>query len=219
MFDCANVEMRELLPDLVAGLLDAATRARVEEHVATCAECASELETLRLVRAAFASAPTIDARRVVAALPKPSIVARPVARPTPVKRWLDWRIAAALTTITVGGLSLAVSQRLRSVNAGSSPDSAIAIPRTPITPRIDTPSTVAIGTTVPRTPGTSTQVPAPTASRPKAQLSIGGGVSDMDDASLQALLGALDEIDRAPVAPSAEPDRSPVLPVIKGSDR
>ena len=41
MFDCANVEMRELLPDLVAGTLDAATRARVERHHATCAECAS----------------------------------------------------------------------------------------------------------------------------------------------------------------------------------
>jgi hypothetical protein len=44
-------------------------------------------------------------------------------------------------------------------------------------------------------------------------------VSDLDDASIQALLGALDEIDRAPVAPSAEPDRSPVLPVIKDGDR
>ena len=52
MFDCANVEMRELLPDLAAGTLDAATRARVEHHVASCAECTSELETLRLVRGA-----------------------------------------------------------------------------------------------------------------------------------------------------------------------
>jgi len=29
MFDCANVEMRELLPEFAAGSLDASTRARV----------------------------------------------------------------------------------------------------------------------------------------------------------------------------------------------
>jgi len=55
MSDCANVEMRELLPELAAGTLDAATRARVDEHLVDCADCASELETLRLVRAAFAN--------------------------------------------------------------------------------------------------------------------------------------------------------------------
>lgn len=37
----------------------------------------------------------------------------------------------------------------------------------------------------------------------------------MDDVSIKALLGALDEMDRAPVAPSEEPDPTPVLPVIK----
>ena len=42
MFDCADVEMRELLPALAAGTLDDATRPRVERHVASCAECASE---------------------------------------------------------------------------------------------------------------------------------------------------------------------------------
>ncbi len=72
MFDCANVEMRELLPELAAGTLDDATRARVERHVASCAECASELETLRLVRSAYAATPTVDVRRIVAALPKPA---------------------------------------------------------------------------------------------------------------------------------------------------
>src|SRR5678816_2837464 len=68
MFDCANVEMRELLPELAAGTLDDATRARVERHVGSCAECASELETLRLVRSAYAVTPTVDVRRIVAAL-------------------------------------------------------------------------------------------------------------------------------------------------------
>jgi hypothetical protein len=52
-----------------------------------------------------------------------------------------------------------------------------------------------------------------------AQLAFAGGVEDLDDASLQALLGALDEIDRAPVAPPAEPDPTPVLPVIRTGER
>jgi len=46
----------------------------------------------------------------------------------------------------------------------------------------------------------------------RVQLSFGGGVTDLDDAALKALIGALDEIDRAPVALSAEPDHAPVLP-------
>jgi hypothetical protein len=50
---------------------------------------------------------------------------------------------------------------------------------------------------------------------PKAQLAFAGGMDDMDDTSIKALLGALDEMDRAPVAPSEEPDPTPVLPVIK----
>jgi hypothetical protein len=61
--------------------------------------------------------------------------------------------------------------------------------------------------------------PRQLATTEKAQLSFGGGVSDLDDASIQALLGALDEIDRKPIAVSAEPDHSPVLPVIREGTR
>ena len=78
------------------------------------------------------------------------------------------------------------------------------------TPRIDT------------GPGKTPSATASAGVKPvatKAQLSFGGGMSDLDDASIKKLLGALDEIDRAPVAPSVEPDPTPVLPVIKGSDQ
>ena len=211
MFDCANVEMRERLPELSAGTLDAATRARVEAHVAACADCASELETLRLVRAAFASAPAVNVARIVSALPK-----RPVATPsaqsrTPVRRWMDWRIAAALTMITVGGLSVAVARRAASPDGVDShvvqryPDSVVT---GPTAPSVAANSGVADTTRValPTLPNRS-----PTS---RAQLSFGGGVDDLDRATIEALMGALDEIDRAPVAPSAEPDRAPVLPLI-----
>lgn len=219
MSDCANVEMRELLPELAAGTLDAATRARVDQHLIECADCASELETLRLVRAAFASAPAVDVGRVVAALPKPVAAARGARGPEPVKRWMDWRIAAALTTITVGGLSLAVSQRMRPEREAPPRDS-IAVSRPAVAP----PKSAASDS--PRVVGAAPRDthPSPTTTgRPstatKAQLSFGGGTDDLDDASLKALLGALDEIDRAPLAPSAEPDRTPVLPVIKEGER
>ena len=218
MSDCANVEMRELLPELVAGTLDAATRARVGEHLIDCADCASELETLRLVRAAFASAPAVDVSRIVGALPKPVVAARGARGPEPVKRWMDWRVAAALTMITVGGLSLAVSQRMRPGEEAPPGDSiAVSIPAIAPAKSAAADSPRVVGAAPRDThPSPATNRPPSTA---KAQLSFGGGTDDLDDASLKELLGALDEIDRAPLAPSAEPDRTPVLPVIKDGER
>jgi hypothetical protein len=210
MFDCANVEMREMLPELAAGTLDARTRARVEEHVASCAECASELETLKLVRGAYASAPAIDTRRIVAALPKPPVAAPAPRSQAPVRRWMDWRVAAALTMITVGGLSVALNRR---------PSEAVRqVIDTSLQWDLDSAQrdTAPLVTQVARPHDTTNPKVAPTPPRPtqheRVQLSFGGGVSDLDEASLKALMGALDEIDRAPVALSAEPDHSPVLP-------
>ena len=215
MFDCANVEMRELLPELAAGTLDDATRARVERHVGSCAECASELETLRLVRSAYAVTPTVDVRRIVAALPKAVPLPQGAHKGPPVKRWVDWRVAAALTMISVGGLSLALAHR-RSTEAPPR-DSTVAVPS------VDTssaqPGKPAVvgsppgGHDTTRRINRSDRVPA--TPPPKAQLAFAGGMDDMDDTSIKALLGALDEMDRAPVAPSEEPDPTPVLPVIK----
>ena len=213
MFDCANVEMRELLPELAAGTLDARTRAQVAEHVASCAECASELETLKLVRGVYRAVPTIDARRIVAALPKPPVAApTPAAHmPKPVRRWMDWRIAAALTMITVGSLSIALNRRPGSEQPPTAVDTALQ--RDLENVLRDSAPVVA---QEPRTIDTANSKTAQALPRPpqgeRVQLSFGGGVSDLDDASLKALMGALDEIDRAPVALSAEPDHSPVLP-------
>jgi hypothetical protein len=214
MFDCANVEMRELLPELASGALDAATRARVEAHLAGCAECAAELETLRLVRAEFSRAPRIDTRRIVAALPRPAAPAAPPATRAharvPAGRWMDWRVAAAVTMITVGGLSVAVTDRMR---VGTDVDTPSG--------RIDSTTAAASPTTRPSDTGRATDsgrgpgfAAAGVAPATRAQLSFGGGVGDLDTQTIEALMSALDEIDRAPVAPSAEPDRTPVLPAI-----
>ncbi len=216
MFDCANVEMRELLPELAAGTLDDATRARVERHVASCAECASELDTLRLVRSAYATTPSVDVRRIVAALPKPVPLPQRAHGGQPVKRWVDWRVAAALTMISVGGLSLAVAHR-RSTEAPPR-DSAAAV--LSVDTRGAEPAKRAGAGRSPSGVHDTTRTVdrsgrAPATSPPKAQLAFAGGTDDMDDVSIKALLGALDEMDRAPVAPSEEPDPTPVLPVIK----
>ena len=215
MFDCADVEMRELLPELAAGTLDDATRARVQRHVATCAECASELETLHLVRSAYAVAPTVNVQRIVAALPQPAPLAKHARVGHGVTRWIDWRVAAALTMISVGGLSLALVHRQSGEPAPR--DSVAAVP-TVDSQRVQPAERPVAGvspsgahdTTRPANP--AGRVTA--AARPKAQLVFAGGMEDMDDASIKALLGALDELDHAPVAPSEEPDPTPVLPVI-----
>jgi hypothetical protein len=212
MFDCANVEMRELLPELAAGTLDAPTRARVEAHVLSCSECASELETIRLVRAAFIAGSAIDTRRIVSSLPKPPAQsARPVARQRGA-RWMDWRAAAALTMITIGGLSVAVTQRGRQTiptfDTATDPLGQ-ATQTLPVRPK----SSDTIKTPTPPVPNTLPRVD-------KVQLAFGGGADDaLDDASLAALMGALDEIDRGPIAPSGEPDPTPVLPVIRDGAR
>jgi anti-sigma factor RsiW len=211
MFDCANVEMRELLPELAAGTLDARTRARVEEHVANCAECASELATLKLVRGAYAAPPAIDTTRIVAALPKPPVAAPASSSARSRRRWMDWRVAAALTMITVGGLSVALNRRQDGDVHPTAVDSALG--KDLATAERDS---VPLVIPAPRANDTAKPAASPASLRPpqhdRVELSFGGGVSDLDDASVKELLGALDEIDRAAVALSAEPDHSPVLP-------
>ena len=129
----------------------------------------------------------------------------------PVRRWMDWRVAAAVTMITLGGLSLAVTDRL---GVGADIDTTPS--------RIDS-TTVAVGPTtrpgdsgraIDTGRGAAGRTPAAARGATTPQLSFGGGVGDLDAESIEALMGALDELDRAPVAPSAEPDRAPVLPVI-----
>jgi len=219
MFDCANVELRELLPDLAPGTLDATTRARVEQHIASCAECASEYETLRLVRSAYATTPAVDVRRIVGALPKATPTPSIGRGGKPMKRWIDWRVAAALTMISIGGLSLAVARRWSpdapprdSAGVVSSVDTRLAQPPRPSPVEGSGPGN---GTRQP--PARPIRTPAN--SPPKAQLAFAGGVDDLDDASIKALLGALDEMDRASLAPSGEPDPTPVLPAIGPGER
>lgn len=74
MRDCVNEEMRDRLPALVHGTLSSLDEARVRAHVAECAACAAELAVLETARRVLvASGPRIDTAAIVAAVTAPSL--------------------------------------------------------------------------------------------------------------------------------------------------
>ncbi|MBI2796028.1 MAG: zf-HC2 domain-containing protein [Gemmatimonadetes bacterium] len=95
MRDCPNAMMRDQLPEYVHGRLDAVARAAVDSHLASCADCAAEVDLLRWISGAVTEAmgersPQVNADRVMAAL-------RRARRPR--MAWLrttEWRAAAVL---------------------------------------------------------------------------------------------------------------------------
>ena len=176
MSDCLNVEIRELLPEYLNGTLSATRRTEVEAHVAGCAECAEELTVLRLVREAYnEAAPAVNVNAIVAALPQKS--ARPAMRIAQTAR-RSWRrshafqIAAAVSFIALGGISLAVARSFFEGGSTSTrPDTVVA---------------------------TATETP----------ISFAGGVSDLGDDDLEALLSALETIEALPVTETSDPPLS-----------
>lgn len=106
MTDCPNGDIRDLLPDLLHGRLDAGERAEVESHLRGCAECRVELELLRGMRSALRRAPAVNVERIVAEIPP---YRAPVQR-RPARSWGGWRIAAAVTLLAAGGTSVIVAR-------------------------------------------------------------------------------------------------------------
>ena len=69
MSDCDRTPLHEWIPDFVHGTLDAAQRAEVEAHLATCAEARAELALVREARDAIVRrTPVVDPAAVVAAV-------------------------------------------------------------------------------------------------------------------------------------------------------
>ena len=167
MSDCQNVEIREQLPEYLNGTLSASRCAEVEAHLAGCAECADELTVLRLVREAYAESPAVNVNAIVAALPRKS--ARPAIRSW--RRSHAFQIAAAVSFIALGGISLAVARSFFNGN-------------TPIVQR-------------------DTLVASNGAETPA--ISFAGGVSDLGDEDLEALLTALETIEALPVTETSDP--------------
>ena len=81
---------KDLLPDLAAGRLEPGDHARVEAHALTCADCAAELDTLRLLVESRPELSTPLADRIAGE------VERGLARPAPGRRRVSrWALAAA----------------------------------------------------------------------------------------------------------------------------
>jgi anti-sigma factor RsiW len=181
MTDCPNGEIRDELPDYVHDRLVGAERARVAAHVASCPFCAAEVELLGAARRAItAAAPRIDPARIVAALPAPPralrgpAIVRPLASARrPAARVGSWRMAAAIATIAVGGVSLAV---IRDIGGSNTP--AVA-------PAVVAPQVTEQGEEV-----ADNNVVVPDAGR----------LNDLSDDDVQSLLNDMDQLDGVPDA-------------------
>lgn len=226
--DCQDPGFRELLPDLAHGRLDAGDRARAEAHVAACEACARELGIVRAARASLSRVPAIDTGRIVAALPAaparaPLRVERGgAAGAVPAPRWwrapsAAMRIAAGIAALAVGGAGLRVA-----LDGGDAPPqrSVVAAGEDPVVPAA-TPATPAGEPGTGQSVGAAIAAASPAATSPAGSasrgaqgaapggMSFGGGVSDLSDEALHALLDDLENVD---AVPSAEPE-SDLLPV------
>lgn len=211
MTDCPNVAMRELLPELLHDALPAAERARMEAHLATCGECAAELTLLRSARRAMVGArtPALDTAAIVAALPRP-VGRRPQVQPLGARRPervqvrrspTFFRIAAAITFVALGGMSLAVARSY----IGGSPTSIVDSAVTRETALQVAPPLASADTPVTRSPGA-------------VGLSVHTALGDLNDAELESLMSQLDQLEAAPLAePEGTPGGRVVASAIDGS--
>ena len=221
MTDCPRADMRDLLPDLMHGALDAAARAEVERHVMTCESCAQELALLRSLRDTLSAAPAIDVTCVAAAVNRArnTTPAAGRARRATTGWRHDWRIAAAflLAALGVGGYALTRAGRRSmiapAVQVASRTGQSVPAPATSRPDAVHgTPASAAPpgGAARPSTAGASGAAPA----APSAGLMLGAGVNDLPAADIQALLDAVNQMDAIPrvdPAPVLEPDGEDIL--------
>jgi hypothetical protein len=208
MNDCPNAEIRDQLPDLLHDRLDVSMRAAVMAHVGECVDCRSELELLRGVHGMLtAQTPRVDINYVVSALPKRAPQALSVV---PRRRaWSDWRIAAAVTVLAIGGGSFAVLRQSGTTSSVTAPPlvsqanpASVDSTNGGTTRAAD--SVVRVADNARQTQATPTDVSMSgdeqTAS---AGLATTARLADLNERQLQALL---DQIDQLQAVPITEPE-------------
>ena len=213
MMDCSSAGIRDLLPEYAHGRLAAAERVAVEAHVAGCADCAAELSLVRAVASALSAAPATDVARIVAALPAPP--RRPVAGVIPIesrrsrdRRWGAPRRFAAIAAVLVAAVALSLAGRRGAMDEG-----ARVAPVAPLSPIAVAPSETSGATVGAGAPAAAVPSGVVVARASNAELSVGGGVSDLSDDAIRSLLGDIERIDDAAVAEPVE-----ALPAITGID-
>jgi putative zinc finger protein len=194
MNDCPNADIRDQLPDLLHERLDVSMRAAVMAHVDSCVDCRAELELLRGVHGMLVSrTPHVDVNYVVNALPNRA--ARPVRLAPRRHVWSDWRIAAAVTVLTVGGGSFAL---LRQNTPPMPADSVVAQ-----APTVDHAKTPSHDTSAPAAPTVGAADVNVASADDQAGLATTAHLADLNERELQALL---DQIDQLQAVPMTEPE-------------
>lgn len=178
MRDCADAAMRDRLPLFATGRLSDTEAAMVEAHLASCSDCAAELELLRAVGRAYA-VPAVDAAAIASAIPaarrkRKAYYQQPM-----------WRVAAAMTLMIAGTAGVLV---MRGPGSGIIGSVAVGADSGAGGSLVSAESTLAMAPTLPAGPAT---------------ISFGGNLSDLTDAQLEALLAQIERIDGSV---SAEPE-------------
>jgi len=174
---------------------------RVRAHVARCTDCAAEVALIRRVGAAY-PAPKVDVARIVAALPLSARYAHGAAGRF---RAHQWRIAAGMAMIAIGGISVVV---LRSTMHSASTSGLAPAPIA-----VQGPVAVVLPAVPPSAPTELAQRTLRSTPVEMGELSFGGGLSDLSDAQLKSLLREIDSLDGAP---STEPEvhATPIVPAV-----
>ena len=216
MTDCSNAEIRDLLPDYVHDQVSVTDLARVELHVASCADCAEELALLQTVLALRPQTRAVNVADIVASLPKPgqftAVMAPDDVRAAAVagvrdiasarsaawktRTFGNWRAVAAVAVMTVGALSFTLARQGAESN-GLAPltDSATVA-------ELELPG-AAIGG------DNALQDSANRGANPsRVSLSV-GDPSDYSDEELEAMMARLDKWDG-----SASADPLPTVPIL-----
>ena len=206
MNECENNEVRDVLPLLASGG-QVESSASVEVLIAGCEACREELALLKAARQALLRAPVVDAGRIARAVP--AYGRAPLADPRIVPigsrrtKAPAWRIAAAALLVVAAGTAITVRQAgddLRTTPVVASGDSADSIVQVPVGPVVASdPAGPVRGDAE---SGTLTGVPRNDAG---TQMTFGGGLEDLSEEDLVALLAALD--DSEPLA-AEEPDEA-----------
>jgi anti-sigma factor RsiW len=205
MSECTNGELRDLLPELVNGRLDAETRQSVEAHVASCAECADELALLRALRPALMREPAIDAQRIAAAVRAQAVgTARSARRAPPHQRIATrWRVAiAAGALLAIGALGFVANahRRLGAPEVAVAPTSASGVRDTGTPPPAAAETAHAPIVASPQEIAVAPSHPTPSAPTTVASTGVVENVSDLSDDEVRALTASLDTLSSVPDA-------------------
>jgi anti-sigma factor RsiW len=214
MSECTSGELRDLLPELVNGRLDAEMQQEVEAHVASCTECAEELALLRSLRPALVRSPVIDTQGIAAAVRAQTAggVSRARSREGIATRW---RIAiAAAALFAVSALGYVAMHRVPSAESvataptshGGTRDTGSRV--APAAESAHTPNVPAPRAEPLQAPRQQVAVAPPPAATPApvptmaASAGVLDNLSDLSDDDVRALTASLDKLS---AVPDAEP--------------